>query len=224
MACKNDSLASSLASWIPRENKVVRLDSTSSLPTSCIDLQLDVMFYEALYPTRAEYATWREISKTQTTDLVLITPHMDHFKELVPNIYRVLDGTEEQLSHNVLNTLTRIRKDRLLQPKHSIAMPMYGESIVVMNGKKIVLTRTEMATLRVLVEAKGRYVTANQMVHLIWGDTGVGKKEDLYVYISRLREKIEDNPSKPRLIISSRGFGYTFTGKISIQNQSTIFY
>ncbi|PWI55628.1 winged helix-turn-helix domain-containing protein [Sulfoacidibacillus thermotolerans] len=221
VACKSESLASMLLSVIPHDYRVIQLDMSSSLTTTCRDLKLDVMFYEALYPTRSEYAKWREISKFENTDLVLIAHGAERFKELVPNLYGVIEGTQEKLSVDVLKILARVKQDRLSQPRHTLAIPSFGESLVVMHGRRIVLTRTEMAVLRALIEAKGHYVSAKQLVHTIWGDTGVGKKEDLYVYISRLREKLEDDSLKSRLIVSSRGMGYAFLGDVNMLRSPT---
>ncbi|MCI0182672.1 MAG: helix-turn-helix domain-containing protein [Acidibacillus sp.] len=220
IACKDQSLATHIMSFIPPENEISTWDVHVSLSDFYKTKNFDVMFCEALYPTRTEFSLWREISKNEITDLVLITHNNNQrLKELVPNLYGVIEG-KERLSYDVLRVLTSITNERLLQPTHTIAMPSLGESMVVMHGKRIILTRMELTTLRILVEANGKYITANQLVSMIWGDAGVGKKEDLYVYISRLREKLEENPMRPTLIVSSRGMGYAFIGTTSILHSS----
>jgi two-component system KDP operon response regulator KdpE len=46
----------------------------------------------------------------------------------------------------------------------------------------------------------------------VWGVNYLGDKDQVKLYVWYLRRKIEENPSKPRMIVTKRGLGYTFIG------------
>lgn len=73
---------------------------------------------------------------------------------------------------------------------------------------EISLTAKEYAILKKLAENRGRIVTIDGLCDAVWKDGNFGHENALMVYIRRLREKLEDNPSKPKWIITSRGLGY----------------
>lgn len=70
------------------------------------------------------------------------------------------------------------------------------------------LTAKELALLRKLAENRGKIVTFDSLCETIWGDGYYGYENTLMVHIRRLREKIEENPSNPRWILTVRGLGY----------------
>ncbi|MHB1628280.1 MAG: winged helix-turn-helix domain-containing protein [Bacilli bacterium] len=186
-------------------------------------LELDVLFREVLYPTRAEFAQWREMSRIQSMDLVLIThdplPSLKA-RALRTGAYDVISETgSARISDDVGRILESVRRERRMFYKHEIAIRSYGEAVVTIRGKKVVLTRTEANLLKALIESKGRYLSTERLIAATWGNCVAGHKEDLYVYISRLRDKLEEMPGKPQLIVSSRGLGYAFLGEVTIERQ-----
>ena len=70
------------------------------------------------------------------------------------------------------------------------------------------LTAKETALLRKLAEERGKIVTIDALCQAAWGDTAFGYENTLMVHIRRLREKIEQNPSKPVWLRTVRGLGY----------------
>ncbi len=74
--------------------------------------------------------------------------------------------------------------------------------------KEIPLTAKELLILRKLWENRGNIVTFDQLCQAVWEDNYFGYENTIMVHIRRLREKIEENPSKPRFLITVRGLGY----------------
>lgn len=70
------------------------------------------------------------------------------------------------------------------------------------------LTAKEMTLLKKLSENKGKIVTFDSISQALWGDFYYGYENSLMVHVRRLREKIEENPSSPRWLITVRGLGY----------------
>lgn len=72
------------------------------------------------------------------------------------------------------------------------------------------LTSTEFSILSLFVKNQGRVLTHQYILKEIWGYSYTGQTQYLRVFIAQLRKKIEDNPSKPNVIITVSGIGYRF--------------
>ena len=82
------------------------------------------------------------------------------------------------------------------------------------NGQPIELSKTEQKLLRVLVENRGQTLTRAALVDRIWTDGAEYVDENaLSVTVKRLRDKLEDTPSKPRYLKTVYGIGYTWAVK-----------
>lgn len=78
------------------------------------------------------------------------------------------------------------------------------------NGEILKLTSTEFSLLALLAKNSGRVMTHQTILKEIWGFGYVGQTQYLRVFVAQLRKKIEDDPAKPRLLITESGIGYRF--------------
>lgn len=84
-------------------------------------------------------------------------------------------------------------------------------SKVLFHGKKLELTGMEYRLLCLLVRAAGNVITRDIILNELWDGAGNFVDDNtLSVYIRRLREKIEVNPSSPEHLVTIRGFGYSW--------------
>ncbi|WP_197735979.1 response regulator transcription factor [Arabiibacter massiliensis] len=81
-----------------------------------------------------------------------------------------------------------------------------GEALVA--GEKVELTPKESRILAVLAEHPGEVFDRDDLVRAVWGEEYVGTQISIPVYIRKLREKLEDNPSEPVCIQTVWGMGY----------------
>lgn len=82
-------------------------------------------------------------------------------------------------------------------------------SRVLLKGKHLELTSAEYRLLCLLVRNAGHIVTRNTILDEMWDGTGEFVDDNtLSVYVRRLREKLEKDPSHPEHLITVRGFGY----------------
>lgn len=82
------------------------------------------------------------------------------------------------------------------------------------DGVRIELSKTEQRLLRILIDSKGVTLTRETLVDRIWTDGAEYVDENaLSVTIKRLRDKLEDIPSKPQYIKTVYGIGYTWAVK-----------
>ena len=85
---------------------------------------------------------------------------------------------------------------------------LFDYGVVRVRGEEIPLTAKELALLRKLKENRGRIVTFDALCGAAWGDAYYGYENTLMVHIRHLREKLEEDPSHPRWLLTARGMGY----------------
>ncbi|MBW6461283.1 MAG: response regulator transcription factor [Bacteroidales bacterium] len=77
-------------------------------------------------------------------------------------------------------------------------------------GELIKLTSTEFSLLNLLAKNQGRVLTHQYILKEVWGYSYTNQTQYLRVFIAQLRKKIEEDHSKPKLIITESGIGYRF--------------
>lgn len=85
---------------------------------------------------------------------------------------------------------------------------------VRLRGKPVELTAKEFEILALLASSPGQVFTRNQIYEHIWGrDSGVDENS-ITVFMRKIREKIEDNPSKPKYLLTVWRVGYKFAERV----------
>ncbi len=79
---------------------------------------------------------------------------------------------------------------------------------VTKGDREVKLTPTEYALLRLLIQHAGRVLTHRQILKEVWGPEYMEETHYLRVYFGQLRQKLEDDPARPRLILTEPGVGY----------------
>ena len=80
-------------------------------------------------------------------------------------------------------------------------------------GGTLPLTATERTLLQKLAENRGHILTYDALCEAVWGQDYYGYENSLTVHIRHLREKIEENASKPRWLLTVRGIGDRLAGE-----------
>jgi two-component system KDP operon response regulator KdpE len=80
--------------------------------------------------------------------------------------------------------------------------------VVTANGKEVHLSPTEYDLLRALVSQAGKVLTHRQLLRQVWGGGYEGESHLLRVTMGHLRRKLENDPARPRWIITEPGIGY----------------
>lgn len=96
--------------------------------------------------------------------------------------------------------------------KDNIVMDL-NSYCVKKDGDEVELTSKEFDILKLLLQNPKKVYTKEQIYSLVWNDTYFGDENAINVHISRLRNKIEDNPRNPKHIITVWGIGYKLGGK-----------
>jgi len=81
------------------------------------------------------------------------------------------------------------------------------------DGEDVGLTRREFELLAYLAQNVNKVITREQLLGDVWGYQYYGDVRTVDVTVRRLREKVEEDPSEPRYVLTRRGVGYIFTDR-----------
>lgn len=112
-----------------------------------------------------------------------------------------------------VKALIRRSRNSLPEADHTItAGPFtYNTSTLRLykNGVEIPLSAKENAMMKLFIDNVNRIFSKDMLYDMIWGETVIDENA-IMVYVSRLRQKIEDDPATPKYIQNVRGIGYRF--------------
>jgi len=111
--------------------------------------------------------------------------------------------------------LARIRAvTRRVQPPESIVTAQVGRYTIDLSDHTITpdqrLTPTEWQLLEQLLRNPGKLITQRQLLHEVWGPQYGTETNYLRQYMARLRRKLEDDPTRPRHLLTEPGMGYRY--------------
>lgn len=89
----------------------------------------------------------------------------------------------------------------------------FARRVVTKAGAAVKLTPKEYALLRLLLLHRGKVITHRQLLRELWGPKAEEQTHYLRVYMTHLRQKLEDDPNQPRYFRTESGIGYRFSGE-----------
>lgn len=124
----------------------------------------------------------------------------------------------EELILRVTAVLKRVYRVKSMQGAEIITLGRclvdLGSGVVRWNKddadkvEEVTLTAKEYAILQKLAQERGRIVSIDALCDAVWQEENYGYENTLVVHIRRLREKIEEDPSHPKYLLTVRGLGY----------------
>ena len=125
------------------------------------------------------------------------------------------DYVTKPFSIGELMARMRVARRRTAVNEDGLAVVTCGELIidlalrkVTVGGHEIHLTPTEYEIIKVLAQHAGRVLTHKQLLKAVWGTAYNEDTHYIRVYIGQLRRKLEENPARPRYIVTESGIGY----------------
>jgi two-component system, OmpR family, KDP operon response regulator KdpE len=80
--------------------------------------------------------------------------------------------------------------------------------IVTIDGERVMLTPKEYRLLQLLAQHPGNVITHQFLLKEIWGSPHMQDTHYLRIFIRKLRQKIEADPTRPRILLTELGIGY----------------
>ncbi|MEX0683792.1 MAG: response regulator transcription factor [Dehalococcoidia bacterium] len=113
--------------------------------------------------------------------------------------------------HAIQNRSMETDEKRWVYQRNGLTVDLRSCEVLV-HGKTVGLTGTEYKLLTYLIDRRGWVLSQDQILSHVWGSDYVGNRSQVKLYIWYLRQKIENDPSKPLMVVTKRGLGYTFVG------------
>jgi two-component system KDP operon response regulator KdpE len=86
----------------------------------------------------------------------------------------------------------------------------FERRLVTVADKEVHLTPNEWDLLILLIENAGKVVTHKQLLRSVWGEQYAQETHYLRVYMAQLRHKLEEDPARPKFLLTEPGIGYRF--------------
>jgi DNA-binding response OmpR family regulator len=214
------SLAQAVAYALKREGFQVRIatDGQEGLRMALTE-KPDLVILDLMLPKLDGWEVCRTLrAKSAVPILILTARGEEHDKviglELGADDYVVKPFSMRELIARVRALLRRAKMTAMPEEPEILQsgnLTLYiAEHRAELNGKELPLAPKEFALLKVLMLNKGRAMSRDQLLELVWGVKEFIDPHTVDVHVHWLREKIEPDPKNPRRIVTVRGVGYRF--------------
>ena len=214
------SLAQAVAYALKREGFQVRIatDGQEGLRMALTE-KPDLVILDLMLPKLDGWEVCRTLrAKSAVPILILTARGEEHDKviglELGADDYVVKPFSMRELIARVRALLRRAKMTAMPEEPEILQsgnLTLYiAEHRAELNGKELPLAPKEFALLKVLMLNKGRAMSRDQLLELVWGGKEFIDPHTVDVHVHWLREKIEPDPKNPRRIVTVRGVGYRF--------------
>lgn len=180
----------------------------------------DLMILDLMLPKKDGLEVAREVRKTHDMPIIMVTAKDTEIDKVLGLEMGADDYVTKPFSNRelVARVKANLRRRDLSQKSNEddenknitignlVIMP--EAYIVEKNGEKIELTHREFELLHYLAQHMDQVMTREHLLQTVWGYDYFGDVRTVDVTVRRLREKIEDNPSSPTILVTRRGVGY----------------
>lgn len=190
--------------------------SLSQAKKDKLDSDIDLIILDINLPDGNGFEYLKELRKNSDVAVIILTAH-----DLETDEVMGLElGADDYITKPFSLMVLRARIEKVLMRKKMPAKKVWCIDDLLFDfeqmhfeksGQEIELSKTEQKLLHILVENKGTTLTRERLVDRIWTDGAEYVNENaLSVTIKRLRDKIEETPSKPQYIQTVYGIGYVW--------------
>lgn len=179
----------------------------------------DLVLLDIMLPNKDGMEVCREIRKKYEMPIIMLTAKDSEIDkvlglELGADDYVTKPFSARELIARVKANLRRHQQEAEKGPDETNEIKIGDLTIhpdaylVTKRGESIELTHREFELLHYLAKHIGQVMTREHLLQTVWGYDYFGDVRTVDVTVRRLREKVEDNPSRPAWIVTRRGVGY----------------
>lgn len=179
--------------------------------------RFDIALVDIFLPDGNGFAVLTEIKHTQNIPVIFLTASGDEASVVTglnmgADDYITKPFRPRELIARIKAALRKADCQPAVFDRNGLWVDIAG-GIVKKNGKEIFLSALEYRLLLVFINHPKIIITRESLLEELWDAAGEYVNDNtLTVYIKRLREKIEDDPAKPQMILTVRGTGYRLGG------------
>ncbi len=178
--------------------------------------QPDLVLLDLRLPDRRGLDVCRDIRAVSIVPIIIVTAQADTH-DLVAGLEA---GADDYVTKPVVpkalaaHIRALLRRVAMAEPP-AVASSTFGpielreaEAVVVRRGEQLELTKTEFRLLCELASQPNIVLSRDQLLERVWGYDYLGDTRLVDAHVHRLRNKVEDDPQRPTLILTVRGLGY----------------
>jgi two-component system KDP operon response regulator KdpE len=202
-----------------RETEVIGVDNGEAALDLVEQEHPDVVLLDIAMPGMDGFETLREIRTFSDVPVIMLTAKDDVLDKVKGLELGADDYVTKPFDHLELLARVKALLRRLDMPQPTSRAPSFragdleidfAAHEVRLRGEPVPMTTTEYKLLYHLVRNAGHILRHETLLAKVWGREYVDEVDYLRVYIRRLRRKLEDDPERPRHILTERGLGYRF--------------
>lgn len=182
------------------------------------NFKIDLIVLDLMLPDGSGFDLLKEVRENSDVAVIILSAldGIDDRKEGFENKaddYLVKPFFPDELLWRIDAVLRRSKKIKN-EEKINLGKVIFDKSkgVIEKNGEEIPLTATQFKILYFLSENMNMIVSIDRILDHIWKDS-YGYENTLITHIYRLREKLEDNPRDPKILITIKGLGYKLVNK-----------
>lgn len=178
----------------------------------------DVVLLDVMMPELDGFETLRMLREFSDIPVIMLTAKGEendkvYGLELGADDYVTKPFGPRELSSRIKAVLRRVKtpstEEAILDIDDRLQVD-FNQREVIVNGERIKLRPTEYRLLYHLIENAGWTVPHDQLLAKVWGYEYRDEAHYVRLYVNYLRDKIEEDPSNPKYILTERGVGYRF--------------
>ena len=185
----------------------------------------DLILLDIMMPKMDGLAVCRQVRKTKNTPIIMLTARAEEVDKVVglemgADDYVTKPFGVRELMARIRANLRRVESTQVVSTEEDDGTVIIEGNLridvskyeVQKRGEVIELTHLEFGLLKFLSSQKGQVFSRETLLRKVWGYEYYGDIRTIDVTVRRLREKIEDDPSKAEYVLTKRGIGYYFRG------------
>jgi two-component system KDP operon response regulator KdpE len=179
----------------------------------------DLVVLDIMMPEMDGWEVCRRIRQIADVPILLLTA-LGAEEDVVRGLdCGAIDYITKPFSPKVLVARARAALRRVESPSEPDKLPSYhddyltidlGARQVLVRGEPVKLSANEFQLLAYLVENADQVLSLEQIVENVWGWEYRGSDNYVHVYVCHLRNKLEEDPKRPRYLMTHHGMGYRF--------------
>ncbi|MDN9380904.1 response regulator transcription factor [Clostridioides difficile] len=191
----------------------------------------DLIILDIMLPDGEGYDICKEIRKTSNSPIIFLSAKTEELDKLLGlaiggDDYVTKPFSPKEVAFRVKAHLRRLsyfsdsqneNTDSDNNEEKTISFGPYilneSRAELIKAGKSIGLSAKELKILSLFANNQNQIISKEKLWDKVWGEDYVGFDNTIMVHIRKIREKLEDNPSKPEYILTIKGLGYKLSVK-----------
>ena len=179
---------------------------------------VDLVVLDIMLPKLDGLEVCKRLRATSSVPIIMLTARDDELDKVIGLELGADDYITKPFSIREFRSRVRALLRRAGAPRRDAAEsePMVAGTVSLdtdrrearVDGRTLDLTYVEFELLRTLVAQPGKVFSRRGLLQAIWGDSSYREPRTIDVHVRHLREKLEQDPSEPELILTVRGAGY----------------